>query len=138
MRGGLCVSLLIYLSLQPGASTSTLGRGTGWFDETCNSTTIHIDRVDGRCKGSELVLQLARYGPLSLYTTGKDWWSVQGSRCSHVNVCEQATRARIWLDAEQGKLKQLSGKYELDFGTEHLEGEFVVKFPRHKRPVNCE
>jgi hypothetical protein len=56
------------------------------------------------------------------------WEHVHSERCSSAAKCEAATHARIWLDKGNVKFKRVSGKYDVDFGGQHLEGTFLVKY----------
>jgi hypothetical protein len=47
--------------------------------------------------------------------------------CSSAGKCEPATHARIWLD-EGAKDKRVSGKYDVDFGAQYLDGTLLVKY----------
>jgi hypothetical protein len=57
---------------------------------------------------------------------------VYGKRCTSAGQCEAATRARIWRDKGTPKDKRVSGKYEVDFGGQHLTGKFLVRYGQDK------
>ena len=59
-------------------------------------------------------------------------------RCSVDGKCEDATNAKIWLNKGQGKIKRISGRYTVDFGGQHIEGQFVVNYRKHQNPLICE
>jgi len=51
---------------------------------------------------------------------------VYAERCLSAGKCETATSARIWLDKYEPSDKRTSGKYDMNFGGEHLEGTFLA------------
>jgi hypothetical protein len=131
---------LIALMVQASLSVALAADATGWVEEDCTSSTFHLTKIDGISIPWEIILRLkcGSYIPLALCLTGTDWWEVQGMRCSADGKCEDATKARIWLDKEKGKIKHVSGKYVGDFNGQHLEGQFVVNYRKHKQPLICE
>ena len=48
--------------------------------------------------------------------------------CLSAGKGETATSARIWLDKYEPGDKRTSGKYGVNFGGEHLEGTFHLKY----------
>ena len=79
--------------------------------------------------------------PLGAYlqgVQGDDWLVAEGKRCSNVGKCEEASRAKIRLNEMKGSMKHVLGEYALDFGSQHLEGQFVVKYRKHNPPPICE
>jgi hypothetical protein len=44
----------------------------------------------------------------------------------------------MWLDKTGLEDKRVSGKYEMDFGAQHLSGEFMVKYRKAKPMWICE
>ena len=129
---------LIALMVQASAPTLVAADGTGWFEEGCSSTTIHINKIGDVSISQELILRLARITPVSIYMTGADWWEVQAMRCSVDGKCEDATNARIWLNKGQGKIKRISGRYTVDFSAQPIEGQFLVNYRKHQKPLICE
>jgi len=70
------------------------------------------------------------------YRPQEVWEDVSAERCFSTGKCEAATHARIWLDKGDAKDKHVSGKYDVDFGGQHLEGKFLVKY--RKQDWICE
>ena len=66
--------------------------------------------------------------PLVNYRPQERWEDVFSERCSSAAKCEAATHARIWLDKGNVKDKRVSGKHDVDFNGQHLEGTFLVKY----------
>jgi len=70
------------------------------------------------------------------YRPQEVWEDVYAERWFSDGKCEAATHARIWLDKGDAKDKRVSGKYDVDFGGQHLEGKFLVKY--RKQDWICE
>jgi hypothetical protein len=86
------------------------------------SAAPHVTGVDGTTGGQQLVLRLSTRGiPVVSYLTGADWFDVHGERCSVDGKCEECTHARVWLNNGKGRIKRVSGKYEVDSSGQHLE-----------------
>jgi hypothetical protein len=114
----------------------------GWVEEDCSGATFHIIKSEAASAGQELVLRLGTAGiPLGAYLQGiqgDDWLVAEGKRCSSLNNCEEASQAKIRLNQMKGSMKHVSGKYALDLGGHHFEGEFVVKYRKRNPPPICE
>ena len=65
-------------------------------------------------------------------------WLARGKRCSSNGKCEDATKAKIWLNETKGRIKRVSDRYSVEFADQHLEGQFVVKYSDMKPPSRCE
>jgi hypothetical protein len=72
-----------------------------------------------------------------IYRPQEVWEDVYAERCTSAGKCEVATHARIWLDKGRPTDKSISGKYEVDFGEQHLRGNFLVKY-REDKTWRCE
>jgi hypothetical protein len=94
--------------------------------------------IDGLQSRQELVLIASGGGPIDwrVYTPQQTWRKTVGKRCSGVAKCELATSARIWIENEDADGKYVSGKYEVAFGEQHLQGQFVAKFKKHTWGIN--
>ena len=66
------------------------------------------------------------------YRPQESWEHVYAERCFLGTKCETATSARIWLDKCEPNDKRISGKYEVNFGDEHLEGTYRLKYRKQK------
>ena len=140
MRFHLSVILIAFIAhTVPSLLFSTGPKG--WVEEDCSGATFHIIKTNVSA-GQELVLRLHTAGvPLGAYlqgVQGDDWLVAQGKRCSNVGKCEEASLTKIRLNVMKGSMKHVSGGYALDFGGQHLEGQFVVKYQKHNPPPICE
>jgi hypothetical protein len=131
--------LLIACVLQASHSISAAADSKGWFEEDCSGTTFQIAKFAGASPGQYLVLRLSSGTLLatSLFE-GAGWLNVEGKRCSGVDKCEDATQAKIWLSETKGSTKRVLGKYAAEFGGQHVEGQFRVKYRRKNPPAICE
>jgi len=104
-----------------------------------DGASFYFSNVDGLSSGQELTLNLRHYA-LSWwnYRPQEVWEDVYAERCISAGKCEAATHARIWLDKGNPNDKRVSGKYEVDFGGQHLAGQFVVKYRKEKSVWLCE
>lgn len=121
--------------LQAGHSISAAADDAkGWFEGDCGGATFNIAKFAGASPGQYLVLRFSSgsHLPIPLFE-GAGWLPVQGKRCLGADRCEAGAGAKIWLNQTKGT-KRISGKYTVDFGGQHLEGPFVVKYRRHKGP----
>jgi hypothetical protein len=106
----------------------------GWFEGDCTGATFQIAKFAGASPGQYLDLRFnSSHLAIELFE-GEGWLPVQGKRCLTGDKCEAATEAKIWLNPTKGT-KRISGKYTVDFSGEHLEGQFLVKYRRHKGPA---
>jgi len=132
--------LLIACVLQAGHPISAAAdNAKGWFEGDCSGSTFRIAKFAGAAPGQYLVLRLNSGSqlPTPLFE-GAGWLDVQGKRCLGVDSCEAATQAKIWLNETKGSIKRISGRYTIDFGGQHLEGQFRVKYRRKNPPAICE
>jgi hypothetical protein len=132
-------SALLILLLQTNQLQLLAADAIGRFEPDCGGVTFHMTKFGGMKAGEELVFRI--YGgplPWWTYLPKNDWKDVYGERCMAANKCEDATRARIWMGNTQPDSKTISGKYEIDFGGQHLEGRFLLKYHKHKPLVICE
>jgi hypothetical protein len=110
---------------------------SGWFSPHCDGASFYLSKVGGLPSGQKLNLNMRHYGlPWWNYRPQEVWEDVSAERCFAARKCEAATRARIWLDKGDAKDKRVSGKYDVDFGGQHLEGKFLVKY--RKQDWICE
>ena len=110
---------------------------SGWFSPHCDGASFYLSKVDGLPSGQKLNLTM-RHFALSWwnYRPQNVWEDVNAERCFFAGKCEAATHARNWLDEGDAKDKRVSGKYDVNFGGQHLEGNFVVKY--RKQDWICE
>jgi hypothetical protein len=95
--------------------------------------------VEGLPSGQQLNLNIRHYAlPWWNYRPEEVWEDVFAERCFSAGKCEVATHARIWLDKGDPNDKHVLGKYHVDFGGEHLEGRFFVKYRKEKTIWLCE
>ena len=132
--------LLIALMIQASPSASAAADAKGWVEEDCMGSTFHLTEINGVSINQEINLRLncGTRIDLALCTTEPGPWVVQAKRCSGDGKCEEATEAKIWLNKGKGKIKRVSGRYTVDFSGQHLEGQFVVKYRKNKKPYICE
>jgi hypothetical protein len=126
---------LLLLVLFLGADPLNAAKNRTSFMLECNgSVTFHVVGVDGLQPKQELVLSSQGGGPIDwrVYLPEKAWKEVFGERCSGVGKCEIATSARIWIENEDANRKLVSGRYEVGFGEQHFQGQFVAEFKKHK------
>ncbi|HTA48145.1 MAG TPA: hypothetical protein VK930_01730 [Verrucomicrobiae bacterium] len=129
--------LLIALMLHASHSFMAADDAKGWFEGDCGGTTFQIEKFASASPVQNLVLRLTSQLAAPLFE-GAGWLDVQAKRCSGVGKCEDATQAKIWLNETKGRSKRISGKYTVDFGSQHFEGRFRVKYRRKNPPAICE
>jgi hypothetical protein len=131
---------LIALMVQAIPSASFAGDAKGWIEEDCFGSIFHLTKIDGISISREIILRLNCGSgiPLALCMTEADPYEVQGKRCSGDSKCEEATKAKVWLNEGNGRTKRISGRYTVDFSGQHLEGQFMVNHRKHKKPLICE
>ncbi len=124
------VLLALLLQVYPSALLAAQN-ASGWFSPHCDGASFYLSRVDGLPSGQKLNLTMRHYG-LSWwnYHPQEVWDDVYAERCFSAGKCEAATHARIWLDKGDARDKRVSGKYDVDFGGQHLEGKFLAKYRR--------
>jgi len=110
---------------------------SGLFSPLCDGASFYLSKVDGRRPGQKLNLRMYHYAlPWWNYRSREVWEDVYAERCFSTGKCETAAHARIWLDKGDPEDKRVSGKYEVDFARQHLEGKFFVKY--RKQDSICE
>ena len=111
---------------------------SGRFSPHCDGASFYLSKVDGLSSEQKLNLNMQHYAlPWWIYRPQEVWEDVYSERCTSAGQCEAATRALIWLDKGKPNDKRVSGKYELDFGRQHLAGKFLVKY-RNDKTWRCE
>jgi len=122
------IFLVILFQLCPSHLFATTV-ASGWFSPNCDGASFFLTKVDGLPAGKKLNMAMHHHGlPWLNYRPQEVWEDVYAERCISAGKCEAASRARIWLDKGNPNDKRVSGKYEVDFGGQHLEGSFVVKY----------
>lgn len=132
--------LLFFLALLLQVCPSTLlavRNGSGWFSPHCDGASFYLSKVDGLPSGQKLNLNMRHYA-LSWwnYRRQEVWEDVYAERYFSAGKYEVAIHARIWLDKGDAKDKRVSVKYDVDFGGQHLEGKFLVKYRSKNGFVN--
>ena len=105
---------------------------TGYFQWVCNGAEFAVTKIQD-LPGHQIFLNLEAVGridPREL-PPGGGWMSVHGMLCTSKTKCETAGKAELRLDEFSKNHKQVSGKYRLDVGSQHLEGSFLLKFQIH-------
>jgi hypothetical protein len=110
---------------------------SGWFSPHCDGASFYLSKVEGLPSKQKINLNLRQHFPWWNYRPQEVWEDVYAERCTSIGKCEAATHARIWLDKAGPKDKHVSGKYEMDFGGEHLAANFLVKY-RNDKTWLCE
>jgi hypothetical protein len=132
---------LIALTVQAIPLASFAADARGWVEEDCIGSIFHLAKIDGIPITQEIILRLNNCGsgiPLALCMTEANPYEVQGKRCSGAGKCEEATQAKVWLNKGNGRIRRISGRYTVDFSGQHLEGQFMVNYRKHKKPFICE
>jgi hypothetical protein len=112
---------------------------SGWFTPHCDGASFYLCNVSGLPPGQKLNLNMRHYAlSWGIYRPQEVWEDVYAERCSPAGKCEEATRARIWLDRGSPKDKRVLGKYDVDFGGQHFEGQFLVRYRKEKQDYICE
>jgi hypothetical protein len=122
------IFLAVLFQLYPSTLLATKV-ASGCFSPHCDGASFFLTKVDGLPAGQKLNMNMRHYD-LSwwVYRPQEIWEDVSAERCVSVGKCEAATHARIWLDKVGPNDKRVSGKYDVEFGGEHLEGTFVLKY----------
>lgn len=111
---------------------------SGRFSPHCDGASFYLSKADGLSPKQNLILNIRHYAlPWFVYRPQEMWEDVHAERCDSEGKCESATHSRIWLDKGNPGDKRVSGKYEVDFGTQHLEGQFLTKYRRDRNWI-CE
>jgi hypothetical protein len=129
------VFLLLVGFCSPGALAAN---ASGRFSPHCDGASFYLSKVDGLPIGQTLVLNIRQFNmSWWTYRPQEVWTDVYAARCSPARKCEVASHARVWLNKVGPKDKHASGKYEVEFGGQHLAGEFSVKYHNDKTWI-CE
>ena len=110
---------------------------SGRFSPHCDGASFYLSKVDGLPSKQKINLNMRQHFSWWNYRPQEVWEDVYAERCTSAGKCEAAAHARIWLDKADPKDKYVSGKYEVDFGGEHLSGNFFVKYRNDKTWI-CE
>jgi hypothetical protein len=132
------ITLLFVLQLCPSVMLAAKP-ASGRYTPHCQGAFFFLTKVDGL--GSQQTLNLysfARGLSFTWQAAQEAWEDVTAERCTASGSCEQATRAKIWLDRSNPSDKQVSGKYDVTFQGQHLEGKFRVKYLKEKGAWICE
>jgi hypothetical protein len=130
----------LLLALFLSANTFMAAEHRGSFTLDCmGGVTFHMVGIDGLHPTQELVLISHGGGAIDwrVHLPEKAWKEVVGERCPGAGKCEVATSARIWIEKEDANGKSISGSYEVAFGEQRLEGQFVARFKKLKPAIEC-
>lgn len=132
---------LVFLVVLLQAYPSTLfaaKNAAGWFSPHCDGASFYLSKVDGIPSEQKLNMNMRYSLPWWNYRPQEVWEDVYAERCISAEKCDVATHARIWLDKGNPNDKRISGRYEVDFGGQHLAGQFLVKYRKEKTLWLCE
>jgi hypothetical protein len=125
--------LQLALLLQPCPSTLLAASdASARFSPHCDGASFYLSKVDGLSSEQTLNLNMRHNLSWWIYRPQEVWEDVYAERCTSAGQCEAATRARIWLDKGKPNDKRVSGKYEVEFGGQHLTGKFLVEYRKDK------
>jgi hypothetical protein len=135
-----CWWLVLILLFSGAGSLNASEKRCSFTPECDGGVTFHLVGVDGLKPKEELVLMSQGGGPVDwrVYLPEKAWKEVVVERCSGPRKCEMATNAKIWIEDEHTNEKSVSGRYEVAFGEQHLQGQFLTTFAKHKPTIYCE
>lgn len=124
--------LLVALLLHGNPLLAVPEHDTGYFQWVCNGAQFAVTKMRD-FPSHQVFLNLEAVGPIDPreLSQGSGWISVSDVLCTSKTKCESATQAKLQLDEFGKNHKQISGKYSLDVGSQHLEGSFVLKFQIH-------
>ena len=120
LKSALITTMLI------GSSLAFAQDAKGWFEEYCDGASFHFEKFAGKLRPKEFVLWYRSQIRFDYYT---DWFDVQVCSAAQ-QPCDYSAKAQMKL--LQRKKRAISGRYAVDFGGKHLEGEFRFKEHRHK------
>ena len=133
---------IIAFAVQSSAPPVTASVSKGWVEQGCSEAIFHITNYDHSSNGQELVFRMGTernpiwawiwYGGAPEYAYPAD-----AQRCPRVGNCEEGTQANLWFKKKKSTT-HFWGRYAVDFGGQHLEGEFVVKYRQMKPLPRCE
>lgn len=110
---------------------------SGRFERYCDGAWFYLSNVSGLPASHKLLLFFRKPTGLPLREEGS-WTEVYAKRCSPDGKCKDAISARIWLNEGASVGKRISGKYEVDFNTERLRGQFLAKEQKPTQKRVCE
>jgi hypothetical protein len=110
---------------------------SGRFSPHCDGASFYLSQVDGLSSEQKLNLNMRHNLSWWIYRPQEVWEDVYAERCTSAGQCEAAAHARISLDKGKPTDKRVSGKYEVEFGEQHLRGKFLVKY-REDKTWRCE
>ena len=131
--------LLSALLLHVNPLLAAPGHDTGYFEWVCTGVAFVVTNIHD-VPGHQIFLSLEAVSQIDPRTLppGGVWMSVRGMLCTSETKCERAGKAELRLDEFSKNHKQVSGKYRLDVGSQHLEGSFVLKYElHHVKPYVC-
>ena len=111
---------------------------TGWFQWVCDGAEFTITKIH-QVPGHQIIFRLPGVLPIDPRELAAGTVVWMGKLCTSDTECENASKAELRLDEFSKNHKQVSGKYSLDVGSQHLEGNFVLKFHlHHVQPYICQ
>jgi hypothetical protein len=133
-------ALLFVLALQSCPSVMSEAKpASGRFTPHCQGAFFFLAKVDGLGSEQKLNLYFPPRGLNLVWGMAQEHWEdVAAEQCTTSGKCEQATQAKIWLNKSDPYDKHVSGKYDVTFKGQHLEGTFRVKFLKEKGAWICE
>jgi len=133
---------LVFLALVLQSYSSALLAAkvaSGRFSPHSDGASFYLSKVDGLAPGQKLIMTIRHFAlPWSSYRPQEIWEDASTEQCSPDGKCESATNARVWLDKGKPNDKHVSGRYDVNFGGQHLEGGFLVKYRKEKPLWLCE
>jgi hypothetical protein len=126
--------------LQLAASGST---AKGRFELYCAGVGIFLTKIDGAPAPRKAVLFFYSRFPPSGYFGQGEWQEVAVYKdgCTP-EKCDSVGHGKVWIDGPPGPEEpaptKISGKYEIELGSKHLEGNFVAKLHLYTPVQICE
>ncbi len=131
--------LLTLVLLPCSTALSASKTASGEFSPHCDGASFYLSNVDGLSPKQKLILKMYHYAlPWWVYRPQKVWEDVDGEICGSRGKCESVTHARIWLDKGNASDSHVSGKYEVEFNSKHLAGQFFTKYLEEDERYRCE
>ena len=137
---GLAVVFLLSWIL-PGPAAAPTAR----FEVYCDGLGIYLSKLDGAPSLGKIVLFSSLDFPLGSaagrYLKQGTWSDilVYGNGCIPDGKCEPIANGKVWIDdwnapnTEDPYPKSISGKYDIDLASKHLQGSFVAGERTHPR-----
>ena len=130
--------LLVVLLLHGNPLLAAPNHDTGWFQWVCDGAEFKIANIH-HLPGHQIIFRLPGTAPIDPRELPPGMVASIGKLCTSDTQCENTSKAEFWLDEFSKNHKQVSGRYKLDVGSQHLEGTFVLKFKlHHMQPYICE